>query len=761
MLKINSSKFFSILFKPEMFIYFALAIYIGISFSPIAKAEKSIEEVIVNAEQEEQQSTLGLSTIELSDEELLSKQSVTLGDTLANEIGVHNASYGPGVGLPVLRGLSGVRVRLSADGIGAWDGSSLSPDHATAIEPALAESIRVIKGPATVLHGNNAIGGAVEVINARIAEAPDNKLFSSVFEKRNEFENDHERETVIAKLRREAGNFIIQVDGFKRDAEDMSIPSLAIEEEAIEKVFGISNSDNSFGTVLNTNSETDSGSIGLSYVDNDFFIGFSSTILNSDYGIPPGAHTEPADSPGHSHVHPVGDNIAAQSRVRIDLEQERHLFKAGGNISKSGFKNIRTTIGIIKYQHHEFEQDPLTMGFKDGIPNGTRFNNEVLEIKTEVNHHLLNRLNREHSGKLGVQLVDLEFSADNVNPLSSGEDFIPASDQQSLGLFFYDQFPLAKGLLELGGRYEWQEISQRKPTAGLLPYNTQFMHEPITYQNYTFSGALSFDLSDHHRLVLGVNLTQRAPEIQELLSLGPHLATRSYDVGLLLFNNEENDSPPEAEKFNGVDVRWEWQGGIGDMTSSVFYTEVDDFIYQKRKTSGYFDISDRVFRSACVKLEECIAIFDYKQHDATLSGYEWEWVLPPIDVRGGEFQIELFADHVRGRLTDNEDLPRMPPARRGIGLEWGNGIFYSELRYNFVAAQNDVGDSEVPTSSYELLNAYISLADVIDGPHYQERIVFFQMKNLLNEDIRKSTSFLRNFTPEPGREIILGIRYQL
>ena len=144
MLKINSSKFFHTSFKLEIFIHFVLIVYTGISFPHLAKAEKSIEEVIINAEQVEQQSILGLSTIELSDEELLSKQSVTLGDTLANEIGVHNASYGPGVGLPVLRGLSGVRVRLSADGIGAWDGSSLSPDHATAIEPSLAESIRVI-----------------------------------------------------------------------------------------------------------------------------------------------------------------------------------------------------------------------------------------------------------------------------------------------------------------------------------------------------------------------------------------------------------------------------------------------------------------------------------------------------------------------------------------------------------------------------------------------------------------------------------------
>lgn len=115
---------------------------------------------------------------------------------------------------------------------------------------------------------------------------------------------------------------------------------------------------------------------------------------------------------------------------------------------------------------------------------------------------------------------------------------------------------------------------------------------------------------------------------------------------------------------------------------------------------------------------------------------------------------------MRGRLTGSEDLPRMPPARRGLGLQWGNGLFYSELRYNFVAAQKNIGDGEVPTDAYKLFNAYASYIHHFDGPYHQEMIVFLQMKNLLDEDIRKSTSFLRNFTPEPGREIVLGVRHQ-
>ena len=84
-------------------------------------------------------------------------------------------------------------------------------------------------------------------------------------------------------------------------------------------------------------------------------------------------------------------------------------------------------------------------------------------------------------------------------------------------------------------------------SAALLPNNTQFFHAPITYQTYTFSTALTIDVSDEHSLIVNLNSAQRAPEIQELLSLGPHLATRSYVIGLLLGERQQAEEPPKAE----------------------------------------------------------------------------------------------------------------------------------------------------------------------------------------------------------------------
>jgi len=193
------------------------------------------------------------------------------------------------------------------------------------------------------------------------------------------------------------------------------------------------------------------------------------------------------------------------------------------------------------------------------------------------------------------------------------------------------------------------------------------------------------------------------------------------------------------------------------MTTTLFYTDASDFIYQKN-IGLVFDIADQLFRANCVRLEECVAVYEYTQDDASLSGYEWQWFLPPVGVFNGDMQMELFADYVRGKLDTGEDLPRMPPRRQGIGLQWESNQWMGNIRYSFVSGQNNTGENETATDSYVQFNADLSYR--YENAEGEEIFVFLQMKNLLDEEIRKSTSFLRNFTPEPGREVSLGIRYR-
>ncbi|MCE2943763.1 MAG: Plug domain-containing protein [Xanthomonadaceae bacterium] len=99
------------------------------------------------------------------------RRAATLGDTVDGLTGVQNASFGPGVGRPVIRGLDGSRVQVLANGLSSLDASTVSADHAVTIDPFLADGIEVLKGPANLFFGSGAIGGAVNVVDNRIPRA--------------------------------------------------------------------------------------------------------------------------------------------------------------------------------------------------------------------------------------------------------------------------------------------------------------------------------------------------------------------------------------------------------------------------------------------------------------------------------------------------------------------------------------------------------------------------------------------------------------
>ena len=125
------------------------------------------EEIVVRATRRRQDDILGDVTV-LGGADLAAQIHSTIGETLARQPGVSTSGSGPNVARPVLRGLSGDRILILVDGIGSLDVSGASSDHAVAINPLTADSIEVLHGPAALLYGSSAIGGVVNVIDARI-----------------------------------------------------------------------------------------------------------------------------------------------------------------------------------------------------------------------------------------------------------------------------------------------------------------------------------------------------------------------------------------------------------------------------------------------------------------------------------------------------------------------------------------------------------------------------------------------------------------
>ena len=213
--------------------YRLISLSLALSFSATLLAQSveephpehhDTEEVLVTGILGKAQKDTALPVNVLTGEQLRENAASTIGETLQNQIGVNTASFGPGVGQPVIRGQSANRVQVLQNGTGALDVSNTSQDHANTVEGLLAERIEVIRGPATLLYGNGAIGGVVNVLDNRIPETVPEKL-TGAFEYR--FNNVNQGSTAVGVLDGGQGNFAWHIDGVIQDADETRIPGVA------------------------------------------------------------------------------------------------------------------------------------------------------------------------------------------------------------------------------------------------------------------------------------------------------------------------------------------------------------------------------------------------------------------------------------------------------------------------------------------------------------------------------------------------------
>jgi iron complex outermembrane recepter protein len=666
------------------------------------------------------------------------QQSDTLGQTLNEELGVSNASFGPGVGIPVIRGLTGSRLRILQNGIGSHDATSLSPDHALAIDTLFANEIKVLRGPETIRYGGNAIGGIVDVSDDRIPQRRAKKAISGTIESRY---NTNANGTHSAfKLNKGKDRLAFNLGGFFRDRNDIRIPGKAIDEAFAAQQLGLTEISNASGKIPNTDNKAMGGFTGLSWFGDQVMAGMSVSHTDNRYGIPRGSHNlDPNHLDGLETILPRLDDItgfedifgpqALFPNTRVNMRQTRYDFKSEWHEPVKGIESINFRYGLIDYGHTEFE---------GGSPF-TRFINKTGEGRVEVQHNLLHNL----SGTFGLQWTDRKFSALGV------ETFVPETKQLAIGLYTTQTFTLNNWSLQGGLRFEHSQVN---PKANELRLRGSAL-SPVPFSNSLDFQAISASLGlqwnprQDITATLTYNHGVRPPDIQELFSFGPHLSTRSFDIGNVQLNNET---------VNMIDLGLEWNNAHVSMRINGYYNRTSDFIFQ-RNTGLVYEVDNEVIRQRCVSISECVSIFAYNQRSAEFIGYESSIDATLYQLPQGNLSLTLFSDYVRGRFVngDRDDVPRMPPLRYGSELGFGNSILNMALRYTRAEAQRHPGINETPTNGYHLLTA--SADYQLKANQWLDLWFFAKGYNLLNEEIRNSVSFLRIFAPEPGRSFILGV----
>ena len=617
----------------------------------------------------------------------------SLADTIAHEPGVSTTYFGPAASRPVIRGLGADRVRVLVNGVGLIDASTNSPDHAVASEALEAESVEILRGPAAIAYGGGAIGGVVNVIDGRIPDARAEDGLEGRFY--GSGTSVDQGETAAGRVRFNAGDFVISVEGLLRTAQPYDIPGYAesdlyrLFEEAEEAGHDDAHDadhdhdeGHPSGTVENSGLDFNSASVGISWVGENGFIGVAVKQSNALYGIPG----------GHAHEEEAAAAAAEEESVSIDLEQTRFDLRGEWRDLGAHIERVKFSFGTGSYEHVELE----------GAAAGTRFTNDGWEGRLEARHTPIDLWGGTWEGAAGLQAFNRDFAA------IGDEAYVPPSQTADWGVFLVERWDADSWGLEGGLRLERRELDTATDSR--------------TFETQSLSGSIFFRPVRDTFLAATLSSSERAPTDVELFADGPHVASQSYEQG---------DPTLETERAVSAELTARTRIADWSLEASLFRADYDGFI-------AAFATGAEV---------DGFPVYAYRQDDVVLSGFEGRIEGPVGAWNGWDFDGELTGEYVEASLDAGGDLPRLPPLSFTAGLTASQGRHALLLETEWADVQDRTAPGELKTQSYVLVNARWSFEPVPD----RDLRVILEARNLTDADARLHTSFLKEQVPLPGR----------
>ncbi len=630
----------------------------------------------------------------LSEEKLRQQMASTLGETLARQPGINSTYFGPNASRPIIRGLGGDRIRILQNGLGTMDVSNTSDDHAVAADPISLQRVEVVRGPAALLYGPNAVGGVVNQIDGRIPEQRLTRPFSG----RADVRVDSPSSGKVGALMIEGGltnGWNYHVDGFRRESDNISIPGFA--QTAAQR---LTTGDTTTGKLPGSQATSDGGALGTSYVWDKGYVGASFQGLNSDYGVV----TDPAI------------NIRLHQR-RVDL--------AGAFLQPlDGLQSLKWKLGRADYRHTEY----------DAGAAGTIFNSEAYNGRLEALHTQVGRL----EGAVGYELRHEKLSA------SGAEAFLPPSATVINSIFAYEEIKWDTLRLQFGGRADFASVAAEAVPAhpnGFFPNN-----DSRGFTTSSGSLGLVYRPVEAWSGAVNVSYTQRPPTGAELYAFGPHAATGVFEIGNRNFKPEGN---------LGLDLSLRRETGHVTGQVGFFYNRFNNFMTLVPGTLGGLAVVDDA-GVAPAPGADTFNVMNYQGLQAEFIGSEGliTWHLIEDDTH--RLHLDVKSDYVRARNRQTgAALPRISPLRYGGELGYERGGFSTSCEVMRVSRQGRVSAGEVATPGYVMLNAEIAYKF---GAEPNSLELSLRGLNLLDQEARNHVSFLKEVAPMPGRGAVVALR---
>ena len=666
----------------------------------------------------------------LSGETLRRQQAATLGDTLEKLPGVQSNFHGNVASTPIIRGLSGPRVLITQNGLDVSDVSRVGPDHAVASEASTAKQIEVLRGPATLFFGSGAIGGVVNVVDQRVPTSTETR---GEFVLETQTVNDQKLGTF--NVTTGVDNIAFYADGFYRDSNDYETPVAP----------DIDDPDGAH-VVENSNEESNGFTLGTSYLFDQGYVGVAVERFEREYGVP-----------GHSH--------GGDTSVFADLEQTKYQLLSEYNFTNDFLQSVHFRAGYTDYEHAEVE----------GGLVGTTFSNETEELRVELLH-------KPMAGWRGG--ISLHYKGSDV--FAQGEEaFTPPSEMEMFAVALMEERHFGDFLVQLGARAESVTLDA---SSVLLPEldahehddehdhdehahdeheGSEFVRQFAVDQEFTpisLSAGVVYTINESYNVGVSLSRSERAPSASELLSFGPHIGTRTYEIGALFDLSEEGEfvlsqTAIDLETANNIDLTFrKTQGDVG-FVFNAFYNQVDNYYFQEE--TGLFAESGHDHdhgeeghgeeeHSEDEHSDE-LPVYLFGSADAILHGFELQVAWQTTD----NLKLDFFADYVKARLKDGGALPRTSPMRVGSHVAYTLDNIRADLDITYFAKQDDISTFETETDGYTLVDASITydipLGDI-------DLSVYLSGENLTDEEARVHTSFLKDIAPRPGRNFAFGVR---
>ena len=778
--------------------------------------ETLLEEIVVTASFVGVNESSATRPIHVLDGQAITEAGIqSLGEHVDALLGVSSADFGGAVGQPIIRGMSGNRVKVLNNGTVIRDVSALGPDHAVDVSLNDVKQVEIVRGPSALMYSNGSIGGIVNVVDNSIPTT-DLEGFSGTVGAEAQSVNDGE--AVDLSLRGNLGGLNLTYSYQDVDMEDYEIPKSAVldmheghHDEEHEDEHEDHDEEHEEGhekghdmdKLANSDVSTTSHRLGLSTTGDWGYVGLSYSDLSSTYGIPfhsEAAHEEHDDEhegeheEGHEEDHEEGhddgdDHHDEDDHAGHDEHGEERIFSKTDSeiIALSGsFKTsipflnaidfaVKNTDYELMEQHAEGEEEESHEGHEH-TEGPTVFSNEATEISVAFDLSAGERIRR----------VVLNYAEEEISIIGE-EAFMAPVDSTETTLGFFSSDDLGFATLDLGLRFdqvdrdgfvaemhhddehgeehegdhdEDHEGGHDEDHEGEHEehHEDEMVYEPASFSDEVFSAAATLrrDLNEHSSLSLSLASVSKTPSAVELFMNGEHLASSRYEVGDIALDTERSDNIDLAFNFD-------YHNFFG--SASIYYNRVDNYIYLRDELEEEHEAHMEEEQEGDHHDEHHddehfdhggLILSEYSQQDAEFTGYEIE-IGTRFELPRGELELTLGRDEVDAEFTNGGDVPRIVPARNMFTARYMLNDFSAKLLVKDVERQTSVAPGESATDGFTLVNADASWSYGFNDATRLTLTAF--ARNLTDEVARNHTSFVKDQVPLPGRNI--GVRVRL